>query len=77
VELAAASPQFTSSKTNPAQQDQTEIGGVIQAENITTVRKACLLESRQNLRRLPESVMEKIEKGTLMALGFPHLMSEK
>lgn len=21
--------------------------------------------------------MEKIEKGTLMALGFPHLMSEK
>ena len=42
----------------------------IQAENITTVRKASLREPSQRLRRLPESVIEKIARGVQMAMGF-------
>ena len=45
----------------------------IQCEGITTVRKESLHESRDKLRRLPESVIEKIAKGVLIALGFPDL----
>jgi mRNA-degrading endonuclease toxin of MazEF toxin-antitoxin module len=43
----------------------------IQAENITTVRKTSLREPSQRLRRLSESVIEKIARGVQMALGFP------
>jgi mRNA-degrading endonuclease toxin of MazEF toxin-antitoxin module len=42
----------------------------IQAENITTVRKTSLREPSQRLRRLSESVIEKIARGVQMALGF-------
>jgi mRNA-degrading endonuclease toxin of MazEF toxin-antitoxin module len=42
----------------------------IQAENITTVRKTSLREPSQRLRRLSESVIEKIARGVQMAMGF-------
>ena len=42
----------------------------IQAENITTVRKTSLREPSQMLRRLSESVIEKIARGVQMAMGF-------
>lgn len=43
----------------------------IQAENITTVRKTSLREPSQRLRRLSESVIEKIARGVQVAMGFP------
>jgi mRNA-degrading endonuclease toxin of MazEF toxin-antitoxin module len=42
----------------------------IQAENITSVRKTSLREPSQRLRRLSESVIEKIARGVQMAMGF-------
>jgi len=43
----------------------------IQSESITTVRKASLQLPRQQLRRLPEHVLEKVARGVLISLGFP------
>ena len=42
----------------------------IQAESITTVRKTSLQPPRHPLRRLSESVLEKIAQGVLLSLGF-------
>lgn len=42
----------------------------VQAEDITTVRKSTLVEPRYKLRRLSETVIEKIARGVLIALGF-------
>ena len=46
----------------------------IQAENITTVRKSSLREPSQRLRRLSESMIERIAKGVQIAMGFPGRM---
>lgn len=43
----------------------------IQAENITTVCKASLHPPTRSLRRLSESVIEKIAHAVQMAMGFP------
>lgn len=43
----------------------------IQAENIATVRKASLQAPNQRLRRLSESVIERVARGVQMAMGFP------
>jgi mRNA-degrading endonuclease toxin of MazEF toxin-antitoxin module len=43
----------------------------VQAENITTVRKSSLREPNQRLRRLSESMIERIAKGVQIAMGFP------
>lgn len=45
----------------------------LQCENITTVRKESLQEAREKLRRLPESVIQRVAKGVVVALGFPEL----
>ena len=45
----------------------------IQAEGLTTVRKTSLREPKQQLRRLPEKIIERIARGVLIALGFPEL----
>ena len=46
----------------------------VQAENITTVRKSSLREPNQRLRRLSESMIEKIATGVQIAMGFPERM---
>ena len=46
----------------------------IQAENITTVRKTSLHQPSRRLRRLSESVIERIARGVQMAMGFPDRM---
>lgn len=45
----------------------------LQCEDITTVRKESLQESREKLRRLSEGVMLRIARGVMVALGFPDL----
>jgi mRNA interferase MazF len=42
----------------------------VQAENITTVRKASLHEPKQKLRRLSEGAIERIARGVQMAMGI-------
>ncbi len=42
----------------------------LQADGITTVRKASLQEPRRQLRRLPERILQEAAKGVLMAMGF-------
>jgi len=49
----------------------------LQCENITTVRKESLQESREKLRRLSEGVMLKVAKGVVGALGFADLKREQ
>ncbi len=43
----------------------------ILADSITTVRKSSLQPPRSPLRRLPETVLQRIASGVLMAMGFP------
>jgi mRNA-degrading endonuclease toxin of MazEF toxin-antitoxin module len=43
----------------------------IQSENITTVRKSSLREPTRRLRRLSESLLERIARGVQIAMGFP------
>ncbi len=43
----------------------------VQAENITVVRKTSLREPTRRLRRLSETLIEKIARGVVTAMEFP------